>query len=148
MVIPLLAVLASVAGPVGAPPEASLPLDRVFEPIAARGLHEMPGEPRELAKREEWCRDKEMRPDLHLSDAALAEAQHEAAAAEKKAAVARRRGNAATAPLASMPLDYPGVRIQPVTTLFNVWTHKTNHNQPDDPKEPQFHVFLRDHYTN
>src|SRR3569623_2569556 len=105
MVLPLLAVLASVAGPVGASPEASLPLDRVFDPIAARGLHEMPGEPRELSKREEWFRDKEMRPDLHLSDAALAEAQREAAAAEKKVALARRRGSSAAAPLASAPLD-------------------------------------------
>ena len=148
MVIPLLAVLASVAGPVGVPPEASLPLDRVFEPIAARGLHEMPGEPRELSKREEWFRDKEMRPDLHLSDAALADAQREYAAAEKKATLARRRGNAATAVIASVPPDYPGVRIQPVTTLFNVWTHEAFPILPGDPMEPQFHVFLRDHYTN
>src|SRR3569833_2409631 len=148
MVIPLLAVLASVAGPVGVTPEASLPLDRVFEPIAARGLHEMPVEPRELPKREEWLRDKEMRPDLHLSDAALAEAQREAAAAEKKAAVARRRGHAATAPLASVPLDYPVVRIQPVSTLFNVWSLEAFPFLPGVPFEPQFHVFLRDHYTN
>jgi hypothetical protein len=148
MVIPLLAVLASVAGPVGASPDAPVPMDRVFDPIAARGLHEMPGEPRELSKREEWFRDKEMRPDLHLSDAALAEAQREYAAAEKKATLARRRGNAASAVIASAPPDYPGVRIQPVTTLFNVWTHEAFPILPGDPMEPQFHVFLRDHYTN
>jgi hypothetical protein len=141
-------VLASVAGPVGAQPEAPPALDRVFDPIAARGLHEAPGEPRELSKREEWFRDKEMRPDLHLSDAALAEAQREAAAAEKKAALGRRRGTGANTTIASAPPVCPGVRIQPVTTLFNVWTHEAFPILPGDPMEPQFHSFLRDHYTN
>src|ERR1700709_933886 len=101
MVISLIVVLASVAGPSGALPEASLPLDQVFQPTDARELHEMPGQPRELSKREEWFRDKEMRPDLHLSDAALAEAQREVAAAEKKTAGARRRNNGANATVVS-----------------------------------------------
>jgi hypothetical protein len=146
-VISLVVVLASMAGPVGAAPEAPLPLDRVFDPVAARSLHDSPGEPRELSKREEWFRDKEMRPDLHLSDAALAEAQRESAAAEKRALAARHRGNAAGANVAAPP-DCPGVRIQPVTTLFNIWTHEAFPILPGDPMEPQFHVFLRDHYTN
>jgi len=151
MVISLVLVLASVASPVGASSEASLPLDRVFDPVAARGLHEMPGEPRELSKREEWFRDKEMRPDLHLSDAALAEAQRESAAAdkaEKKAALARRRSNGVSTNITIAPPVCPGVRIQPVTTLFNIWTHEAFPILPGDPMEPQFHTFLRDHYTN
>jgi hypothetical protein len=145
-VISLLVVLASVSGP-QAMPEAPLPLDQVFEPVAARELHETPGEPRSLSKREEWFRDKEMRPDLHLTDAALAEAQRESALADKKAAAARRRSTA-NVTIATAPPAYPGVRIEPVTTLFNIWTHEAFPILPGDPIEPQFHTFLRDHYTN
>ena len=129
-----------------APAPDPIPLDQVFEPIAARDLHAAPGEPRSLSKREEWLRDKDLRPDLHLSDAALAAAQSSASAADRALARRRRRpdGGAHTAG----PLLLPGVRTQPITTLFNVWTHEALPVLPGDPMELQIHAFLRDHFTN
>jgi len=41
-----------------------------------------------------------------------------------------------------------GERIEPVTTLFNVWTHEALPLLPGEPVEDRFHVFLRDHFTN
>jgi uncharacterized protein YcbK (DUF882 family) len=44
----------------------------------------------------------------------------------------------------------PGQRIEPVTTLFNVWTHEALPILPGQTQQLQgrFHNFLRDHYTN
>ena len=129
-----------------APGAEALGLDRVFDQVEARGEHLMPGEPRELSKREAWFRDKEMRPDLHLSDDALAAAQREVAALDKRS-LARRRSNAKT-PAAPSPIALPGIRVEPITTLFNVWTREALPILPGDALEPQVHMFLRDHYTN
>src|SRR4029079_4710856 len=48
------------------------------------------------------------------------------------------------------PMVRPGERIEPVTTLFNVWTHEALPILPGQSLklESRFHVFLRDHYTN
>jgi hypothetical protein len=146
-VVSLVALLATISSPL---PAASLEvpegLSDVFDQVAARELHETPGDPRSLSKREMWFRDKELRPDLHLSDAALANAQRESAAAEKKAALRRRQS--LDKPALSAPLHFPGVRVEPLTTLFNVWTHEAFPILPGDPMETQVHTFLRDHYTN
>jgi hypothetical protein len=40
--------------------------DRLFDPVAARGEHLTPGEPRVLSKKEEWLREKALRPDVHV----------------------------------------------------------------------------------
>lgn len=141
--VSLLTILA-IAGPLAAPPdEAPLGLDQVFDPIAARDLHAAPGEPRSLSKREEYFRDKDLRPDLHLSDAALTLAQRTAATNLREAA--RRGRNRPGNPTA---LLLPGVRIEPITTLFNVWTREALPVLPGDPLETQIHSFLRDHFTN
>jgi hypothetical protein len=146
-VVSLAAALLAICSPLDASPsEAPTALDQVFDPIAARGAHETPGTPRDLSKREEWFRDKELRPDLHLSDAALASSQREAAAIEKKIAARRRQNPAALASLA--PVALPGVRVEPITTLFNIWTREAFPILPGDPMEAQVHTFLRDHYTN
>ena len=44
----------------------------------------------------------------------------------------------------------PGQRIEPVTTLFNIWTHEALPILPGQTQQLQgrFHNFLRDHYTN
>src|SRR5438105_13604431 len=97
-----------------------LGLERVFDQVEARGDHLMPGEPRERSKREAWFRDKEMRPDLHLSDDALATALREAAALDKRSLAHRRANTKAPAPLS--PIALPGIRVEPITTLFNIWT--------------------------
>lgn len=137
--------LLTVCGPLLAPEQAPQAMDQVFDPIAARGLHVSPGNPVPLTKREEWIRDKEMRPDLHLTDGALTEGRRVATLAEREAT--RRRGRpdfAATAAAAA----FPGVRSEPVTTLFNVWTREALPVLPGDALELRFHSFLRDHYTN
>lgn len=143
--ISLLTVLAF-SGPLAAPADSTvLEPAPVFDPIAERDLHASPGEPRSLSKREEWMRDKELRPRLHLSDGALAAAQKAAQIAERDAA-RRRRSRVLTPPSPSLQL--PGVRIEPITTLFNVWTREALPVLPGDPLETRIHSFLRDHYTN
>lgn len=136
--------LLTVCSPALLSADAPLSLDQLFDPIAARELHVTPGNPVSLTKREEWMRDKQMRPDLHLSDAALAEARKTAAAAEREAG--RRRGRSESPTMAAVAL--PGVRIEPITTLYNVWTREALPVLPGDPLESRFHSFLRDHYTN
>jgi hypothetical protein len=107
----------------------------VFDPVAARAEHFAPGAPRVLSKKEEWLREKQLRPDFHVSDADLARAQ--------------RHPPARRHPLPGLePPFRPGERIEPVTTLFNVWTHEALPILPGQSIEGGFHQFLRDHYTN
>ena len=117
-------------------------LDEVFQPMAARGFHAMPGEPQVLSKREQWFRDKALRPDLHVSDAALEAAQRPARPARKAAAAGGLGSSAALFRL------LPGARVEPITTLFNIWTREALPIMPGDAIEPRLHMFLRDHYTN
>ena len=146
MVLHLITLLAFTS-PGAAMPGAPRGLDTVFDPVAARGLCEMPGEAQSLSKREEWLRDKMLRPDLHLSDAAISNAQKVQAAVERKVARQRKRSRAAT-PTTMTATVLPGTRQEPITTLFNVWTHEALPVLPGDPLEARFHSFLRDHYTN
>ena len=48
----------------------------------------------------------------------------------------------------ALRLQLPGMRIEPITTLFNVWTHEALPVLPGDPLESRIHSFLRDHFTN
>jgi hypothetical protein len=146
-VVSLVALIATISTPLpSVSAETPRSLGEVFDQVEARDLHATPSDPRSLSKREEWFRDKELRPDLHLSDEALANAQRESVAAEKKASSRRRQ--APDKPALSAPLNFPGMRVEPVTTLFNVWTHEAFPILPGDPMEVQVHTFLRDHYTN
>lgn len=146
----VLALIALLALPIDslAPPPADVEAggDRVaiFDPVAARAEHFAPGEPRELSKKEEWMRDKALRPDVHLSEADLARAL-----APNKGA--QRRKPAARGLLEGRALELrPGARIEPVTTLYNVWTHEALPILPGQTQalEGRFHLFLRDHFTN
>ena len=112
----------------------------VFDPVEARGVHLTPSVARELSKKEEWLRDKVLRPDFHTSDADLM----------RGAAVsARRSSRRTTLPVSMAPgPTRAGERIEPVTTLFNVWTHEALPLLPGEPIEDRFHPFLRDHFTN
>jgi Bacterial protein of unknown function (DUF882) len=111
-----------------------------FDPVAARGEHLMPGEPRALSKKEEWLRDKALRPDFHTSDADLERTQK----AQRRLARAPKR---AAAPDTDV-ITRAGERIEPVTTLYNVWTREALPLLPGQSVEDRFHRFLRDHYTN
>jgi len=116
--------------------------DRLFDPVTARAEHLTPGEPQVLSKKEEWAREKTLRPDVHVSDADLARW-----ATPSRAARARRLASRAPQ---SDPMLWPGERIEPVTTLFNIWTHEALPILPGDGHaiDGRFHSFLRDHYTN
>jgi len=144
MVLPLVTLLA-LADPSATLAGAPRRLDSVFDPIAARGLCAVPGEAQSLSKREEWLRDKMLRPDLHLSDGAIKTAQKLQATTEKKKAARSRKASSAAPTLTA---QLPGMRQEPITTLFNVWTREALPIMPGDPLEAQFHSFLRDHYTN
>ena len=131
------------------------PADLVFDPVRARAEHFAPGEPRELSKKEEWAREKSRRPDVHLGDADLERTlvserkQARAVAKAGKASKAKSDVNARKAVRDELVLR-PGARIQPVTTLYNVWTREALPVLPGQPRylENRFHLFLRDHYTN
>src|SRR5450755_309902 len=118
--------------------------DPIFDPVAARAEHFVPGEPRVLAKKEEWLRDKGLRPDVHVSDADLARW-----ATPSPAAHAHRHASRPNATGADPEL-WPGERVEPVTTLYNVWTHEALPILPDSGHEidGRFFLFLRDHFTN
>jgi uncharacterized protein YcbK (DUF882 family) len=136
------------------PVDLQAPVDRVsadvpvsadapFDAVAARGVHLSPGEPRVLSKKETWLRDKVIRPDFHTSDADLA----------RPAPVRRTlRKPRPAAAIAASAAAQPGERLEPVTTLYNVWTREAlpifSTGTPGDAVEDRFHKFLRDHYTN
>jgi hypothetical protein len=120
----------------------------VFDPVAARGAHFSPGAARELSKKEEWLREKTLRPDFHTSDADLMRGT--AAASRRVSGRRDQRGGTMTA---SMSSSSPGslrccARVEPLTTLFNIWTHEALPILPGETVENRFPGFLRDHFTN
>jgi hypothetical protein len=140
-VIPLVALLAlPVDSPTGAAPFSG----ELFDPVLARGAHLAPGEPKELSKKEDWLREKALRPDFHVSDADLLRYASSTPAGRRAAARKARVGTR----LPSPALFHCGERIEPVTTLYNIWTHEALPILPGDSVEERFHSFLRDHYTN
>jgi hypothetical protein len=137
-VIALLACLALPADGLAVDPDGP-----IFDPVRARAEHFAPGEPRALSKKEEWMREKALRPDVRLSDADLAPALAPAKGSKTRASRAAKRAGAD-------PNLNPGARIEPVTTLYNVWTHEALPILPGHSRslEGPFQQFLRDHYTN
>jgi hypothetical protein len=132
--------------PVDSPTGAAPFSGELFDAVAARGEHLAPGEPKELSKKEEWLREKALRPDFHISDADLQRyASTSASPAGRRAAARRARPGAKPWDLGPF---HCGERIEPVTTLYNVWTHEALPILPGDSVEDRFHSFLRDHYTN
>jgi Bacterial protein of unknown function (DUF882) len=139
-VIAALAYLALHVDSAAVPPPAT----DVFDPVAARAEHLGPGEPREISKKEEWFQDKALRPDVHLSDADLSRWTTPAPAAHERKKTSRGRVPELDAEI------WPGERLEPVTTLYNVWTHEALPILPGDGHEidSRFKRFLRDHFTN
>jgi hypothetical protein len=152
MVLALLTVLAFAPGAL-APGGDAVDADvSAYDPMVARGEHVAPAAARELSKKEEWLREKALRPAFHTSDADLARAAAKmtstrAAAKAKPKAPAGKR----LAALGTDPAWMPGERIEPVTTLFNVWTHEALPLLPGQTPTAlagRFCLFLRDHFTN
>src|SRR5262245_12970680 len=96
---------------------AATPASGIFDPVAARAEHLGPPEERQLSKKEGWLREKALRPDFKTSEAELARA----AKPSRREKAARAKQLAGDGP---EPVVRPGERIEPVTTLFNVWTHE------------------------
>jgi len=116
----------------------------VFDPVEARAEHLGPGEPRVLSRKEEWFQQKALRPDVHVSDADLTRWTTPSLAAHERRKITRPK---------APPIDaevWPGERLEPVTTLYNVWTHEALPILPGDGHEidSRFKMFLRDHFTN
>ena len=131
-------------------PDLAPQADFGFDLVAARGAHLAPGTARELSKKEIWLREKTLRPDFHTTDADLQRTLAAAAKPAKRGAakVALKRGPNA---LGTDPTLHAGERIEPVTTLFNVWTHEALPILPGQTQtnlSSRFCQFLRDHYTN
>ena len=118
----------------------------LFDPVEARAEHLMPGEPRVLSKKEEWFQDKALRPDVHVADADLSRWT-----TPSRAEGQRRKISRAKTPQVQADAEvWPGERLEPVTTLYNVWTHEALPILPGDGHEidGRFKSFLRDHFTN
>jgi len=139
-VLAVVACLALQVDPAAIPPLST----DVFDPVEARAEHLAPGGERVLSRKEEWFQEKALRPDVHVSDADLARWTTPSLAARE-----RRKAGRVRAPEAD-PEIWPGERIEPVTTLYNVWTHEALPILPGEGHEidGQFHTFLRDHFTN
>jgi hypothetical protein len=125
---------------------ASEPASGIFDPVAARAEHMVPPEERELSKKEKGLREKALRPDVRISENELERAANPSR--REKAARAKQLSGETTKGLE--PVVRPGERIEPVTTLFNIWTHEALPILPGELQtaESRFHVFLRDHFTN
>ena len=110
-----------------------------------------PTEEREYSKKGEWLREKTRRPDFRISEKELARAAKPPSKRDsKREKAARAKRLSAEAPDGPEPVVRPGQRIEPVTTLFNIWTHEALPILPGQTQtlQTRFHMFLRDHYTN
>jgi hypothetical protein len=154
-VLALLTVLAFAPGAVAIDARGAEGIDAepagAFDAVLARGEHVAPGTARELSKKEDWLREKTLRPDFHTTDADLARVADAKPGKEKPGkAKATSRGKRVAA-LGTDPRWSPGQRIEPVTTLFNVWTHEALPLLPGQTTAvlgKRFCLFLRDHFTN
>jgi hypothetical protein len=90
-----------------------------------------PGE-REHSKKENWLQEKAYRHDVHVADRDL------------------QRGPTRLRPLPMVATTSmrPGATVQPITTLYNMWTHEALPLVPGQNVDERFHPFLRDHFTN
>jgi hypothetical protein len=118
-----------------------------FDPVAARAEHFAPALPRTLSKKESWLRDKVLRADRHTADEDLARVTVTTKAKPQKKAVLAAKAP----PLGADPGGKAGLRIEPLTTLYNVWTREALPLLPGQTEATlatRFFPFVRDHYTN
>jgi hypothetical protein len=91
----------------------------------------VPPAPRDHSKKESWLQEKSSRHDVHVADRDL-----------QRGPVRLRLSPS----LAALPR--PGATVQPITTLYNMWTHEALPLVPGQNVDDRFHPFLRDHFTN
>jgi hypothetical protein len=110
---------------------SALPSDCDGDDPAADLLVPVPPEPRERSKKEGWLSDKISRHDVHVSNGDL------------------QRGPVRTRPDPTAATAVrPGATVQPITTLYNMWTREALPLVPGQKVDDRFHPFLRDHFTN
>jgi Bacterial protein of unknown function (DUF882) len=124
------------AGPALLPAEPLVPFTDEREP------HFAPN-PRPRSKKEIWFLEKALRPDVHISGVALGPRPKATASRPKPGATANQRAEAHLAE----PGERVGTRIQPVTTLFNIWNREALPLIVGRAYKRPFQLFLRDHYT-
>lgn len=120
----------------------------VYDVVGERRFCMSPAPPREQSKKGAWLAEKARRPNVHLADADLGATRGRSTPGKGKAKIDPRLRKDAD-PL-DLPAPRPGSRIEPVTTLYNVWTHEALPLLPGDRDgvESRFHGFVRDHFTN
>src|SRR3954465_2488489 len=96
--------------PSGEPP-AGETASGIFDAVAARAEHLVPPEERPFSKKEEWLREKTLRPDFRISENDLARAANPSRR-EKAVRAKQMAGDAAKGP---DPVVRPGERVEPVT---------------------------------
>src|SRR5215467_3177568 len=86
---------------------ATEPPSGIFDPVAARAEHMAPPEERQLSKKEEWLREKTLRPDFRISENEL----ERAANPSRREKAARAKQVAAEVKKGLEPTVRPGERI-------------------------------------
>jgi hypothetical protein len=97
---------------------------------------------RPRSKKEIWLLEKALRPDVHVGDPARARAKA-TPWRPKPGATPNQRAEAYLAE----PGEPVGSRVQPVTTLFNIWNREALPLIVGRAYKRPFQLFLRDHYT-
>ena len=95
---------------------ATEPTSAIFDPVAARAEHMVPPEEHPLSKKEEWLREKALRPDFRISENELARAANPS----RREKAARAKQISADIAKDREPMIRPSERIEPMTTLFNI----------------------------
>lgn len=121
----------------------AFPPEDLFDTTEERDQHLGPPGTRERSKKEQWLSEKATRPDRHIDDTENGRAL--ASVTNKPVTKRRRASTKLTLPLVLSP---PGLRIAPLTTLVNLWTHESLAILPGETLDDFFHPFLRDHFTN
>ena len=129
-----------VASPTAGP--ALLPAEPLVPFTDERESHFAPSS-RGRSKKEVWFLEKALRPDVHTSNMALSTHPKARAARATPGATANQRAEAYLAD----PGEPVGARIQPVTTLFNIWNREALPLIVGRAYKRPFQLFLRDHYT-
>lgn len=150
--LPLLTLVAMPLAFSGPPPEtsadAALGVDTtIFQPFADReSLRPIP-ELGELSKKSAWLADKARRYDVHMTDRDLGHERREKQF-PRRPSVALRAGET-VAPGSDAAIKTPaGIKVEPLTTLFNLHTHEALPLVPGCGVRDRFHQFLRDYTTN
>jgi hypothetical protein len=124
------------------PVNAILPAEALACAGDERASHLVPAL-RERSKKELWLVEKARRPSVRVEDADLA-AKHRSKETRPRKALSPNLEVEARLAEVMQPI---GGRIQPVTTLFNLWNREAMPLLAGRPYKRPFQLFLRDHYT-